>query len=136
MKFKKLILLGLASFSLFSCGEVESSSSNNTCIMINRFILTKELEGEIHKIPGEGDYFKFDGAYFKILLNKGETFTIPQTLIYRNGELLDHKSIDENTFKEGAICLGKICYANGSDESCAWQDKSFVAPYLAELRLN
>lgn len=136
MKFKKLILSGLASFSLFSCGEVESSSSNNTCIMINLLILTDELEGEIHKIPGEGDYFKFDGAYFKILLSKGPSFTIPQTLIYRNGECLDHKNIDENTFKEGTICLDKICYANGNDESCAWQDKSFTTPYLAELRLN
>lgn len=107
MKFKKLILLGLASFSLFSCGEVESSSSNNTCIMINRFILTKELEGEIHKIPGEGDYFKFDGAYFKILLNKGETFTIPQTLIYRNGELLDHKKLMEIHLKKVRFALAK-----------------------------
>lgn len=136
MKFKKLILSGLASFSLFSCGEVESSSSNNTCIMINRLILTDELEGEIHKMPGEGDYFKFDGAYFKILLNKDDSFMVRKTLIYHNGELLDHKKIDENTFKEGAICFGKICYANGSDESCAWQDKSFTTPYLAMLRLN
>lgn len=136
MKIKKLILLGLASFSLFSCGEVEPSSSNNTCIMINSFIFTKELEGEIHKIPGEGDYFKFDGAYFKILLNKDDSFMVRETLVYHNGELLDHKKINENTFKEGAICLGKICYANGSDESCAWQDKSFTTPYLAMLRLN
>ena len=75
--------------------------------MINRFILTKELEGEIHKIPGEGDYFKFDGAYFKILLNKGETFTIPQTLIYRNGELLDHKKLMEIHLKKVRFALAK-----------------------------
>ncbi len=136
MKIRKLILLVLASFNLFSCGGIESSSSNNTCIMINRFILTDELEGEIHKIPGEGDYFKFDGAYFKILLNKDDSFMVRKTLVYHNGELLDHKKIDENTFKEGAICLGKICYANGSDETCAWQNKSFTTPYLAMLRLN
>lgn len=141
MKIKKLVLPTLV-FLCFSCSSKESAfldSSETTpdYIQSSYPCNTEKIQGSIHKISGEGDYFKYNGALFEILiLNKGISFG-GTTRIYINGTYTDHKTITDSTFKEGQECYGvlQIGSMDAKDKKDAnWI--TFKTPYLSYLYIE
>ncbi len=133
MKIKKLILLGLASFGLFSCGEVESSSKEfgNECILLSKTISTNQVEGSVYNLEGNS-YFKWNGALFKINPKKVDNgINVLGTDIYMDDKLLSENEIDSNLFINNKDCIGTITYANGS--YCNDDIDLLEAPYLSSL---
>lgn len=142
MKLKNLLVLPILSLLCFSCSSNESAcidSSETTPDYAQSFYPcnSEKLRGSIHKISGEGDYFKYNGALFEVLiLNKGISFG-GTTRIYINGTYTDHKTITDATFKEGQECFGILQIGTmdaKNKEDANWI--TFKTPYLSYLYIE
>lgn len=128
----KKILISLFSLPfLFSCGlGTDLVASEHTCNPLSRLISTNEVTGTIHNIEGDGNYFKWNGALFKIVTNEG-SFNINRTSIFKDDESIE---FDSSLLVEGVECKARIGY--GLANECNDNIDLIEVPYLSSLYLG
>ena len=139
MRVKKLLALIPILLASLSCSSNQCSNSEQDSIdlLLGYVYLTDRLEGSIHKIDGEGDYFKYNGALFKILIvKKGWAFG-GTTRVYINGNSIENKDIDDSTFAEDQKCFGVLEYGTGDNKDPNKASYiNFKTPYLESIYIE
>lgn len=130
IKIKTICLL-MPLVALTSCGlGTDLVAKEHTCNPISKLVSTNEVSGTIHNIEGDGSYFKWNGALFKIITNEGY-FNINRTSIYKDDQSIE---FDSSLLTEGIECKGRIGY--GLANECNDNIDLIEVPYLSSLYLG